>query len=117
MDRLLPSWLGVCIQAGLLSAGAPVFADEAQDYYAANVEALVQDKCIVCHRTGGQAASSGVDLLFTSSVASNHMAFDSYVNTPTQGARASRVLSKITGALRSRRRACDCSGIVQLRRL
>ena len=51
-------------------------ADEAQDYYAANVEALVQGKCIVCHRAGGQAASSGADLLFTSSVASNHAAFD-----------------------------------------
>ena len=99
MDRLLPNWFGVFIQAGLLSTGAPVFAGEAQDYYAANVETLVQGKCIVCHRTGGQAASSGVDLLFTSSVASNHAAFDRYVNTPSQGARASRVLSKITGAL------------------
>jgi len=48
---------------------------------------------------GGQAASSGVDLLFTSSVAGNHAAFDDYVNTPSQGARANRVLSKITGAL------------------
>ena len=99
MDRLLPKWLGVFIQAGLLCSGAPAFASEAQDYYAANVEVLVQGKCIVCHRTGGQAASSGVDLLFTSSVASNHTAFNSYVNTPSQGARASRVLSKITGAL------------------
>lgn len=99
MDRWLPNWLGVCLQTGLLSTGAPVFAGEAQDYYAANVEALIQDKCIVCHRTGGQAANSGVDLLFTSSVASNHMAFDNYVNTPSQGARASRVLSKITGGL------------------
>ena len=99
MDRLLTKWLGVFIQAGLLCTGAPVFADEAQDYYGANVEALVQGKCIVCHRTGGQAASNGVDLLFTSSVTSNHEAFDRYVNTPSQGARASRVLSKITGAL------------------
>ncbi len=98
-DRLLTRLLGGLIQAGLLSAIAPVFADEAQDYYAANVEGLVQSKCIVCHRAGGQAASSGVDLLFTSSVASNHKAFDGYVNTPSQGAKASRVLSKITGAL------------------
>ena len=63
-SRLLPRLLGAVIQLGLLSAVAPVFADEAQDYYAANVEALVQGKCIVCHRTGGQAANSGVDLLF-----------------------------------------------------
>lgn len=98
-SRLLPRLLGAVIQLGLLSAVAPVFADEAQDYYAANVEALVQGKCIVCHRTGGQAANSGVDLLFTSSVAGNHGAFEDYVNTPSQGARASRVLSKITGAL------------------
>jgi hypothetical protein len=100
------------MQVSLLSAVAPVYAneaqayytvnalaDEAQDYYATNVEALVQGKCIVCHRAGGQAASSGADLLFTSSAASNHAAFDDYVNTPSQGARANRVLSKITGAL------------------
>ena len=112
MHRLWTRLLGAFMQVGLLSAVAPVcaneaqayftvnaLADEAQDYYAANVEALVQGKCIVCHRAGGQAASSGVDLLFTSSVASNHAAFDGYVNTPTQGARAGRVLSKITGAL------------------
>lgn len=112
MDRLLARLFGAVIQVGLLSAVAPVLAgeaqayftvnvlgDEAQDYYAANVEALVQGKCVVCHRAGGQAASSGADLLFTSSVASNHAAFDNYVNTPSQGARASRVLSKITGAL------------------
>ena len=98
-NRLLPGLLGAFIQASLLSAVVPVLADEAQDYYAANVEALVQGKCIACHRTGGQAASSGVDLLFTSSVTGNHAAFDDYVNTPSQGARASRVLSKITGAL------------------
>jgi hypothetical protein len=99
VERLLTGLFGVIIYAGLLSAVAPALADEAQDYYAANVEALVQGKCIVCHQTGGQAASSGVDLLFTSSVAGNHTAFDDYVNTPAQGARASRVLSKITGAL------------------
>ena len=98
-NRLLPGLLGAFIQAGLLSAVVPVLADEAQDYYATNVEALVQGKCIVCHRAGGQAASSGADLLFTSSVAANHAAFDDYVNTPSQGARANRVLSKITGAL------------------
>ena len=112
MHRLWIRLLGAFMQVSLLSAVAPVYAneaqayytvnalaDEAQDYYATNVEALVQGKCIVCHRAGGQAASSGADLLFTSSVASNHAAFDDYVNTPSQGARANRVLSKITGAL------------------
>jgi hypothetical protein len=99
VDRLWTGLLGAFIQVGVLSGVAPVFADEAQDYYATNVEALVQGKCIVCHRAGGQAASSGADLLFTSSVAANHAAFDDYVNTPSQGARANRVLSKITGAL------------------
>ena len=113
VDRLWIRLLGAFMQVGLLSAVAPVCAneaqayftvnaladDETQDYYATNVEALVQGKCIVCHRAGGQAASSGADLLFTSSVASNHAAFDDYVNTPSQGARANRVLSKITGAL------------------
>ena len=112
MHRLWTRLLGAFMQVGLLSAVTPVcaneaqayftvnaLADEAQDYYATNVEALVQGKCIVCHRAGGQAANSGADLLFTSSVAGNHAAFDDYVNTPSQGARAGRVLSKITGAL------------------
>ena len=98
-DRFLDKSLVAYSLACLLGTIAPAFADEAQDYYVANVEALVQDNCIVCHRTGGQAASSGVDLLFTSSVTGNHTAFDDYVNTPRKGAKASRVLSKITGGL------------------
>ena len=76
VDRLWTGLFGALIQVGVLSGVAPVFADEAQDYYATNVEALVQGKCIVCHRAGGQAASSGADLLCASSVAANHAAFD-----------------------------------------
>ena len=70
-------------------------AQEAESYYISNVDAIVQNKCIDCHVSGGQAGSTS--LRFTSSASGNHGVFDSYVNSPTPGARADRVLSKITG--------------------
>lgn len=85
--------------AALLSlwASPMTAAQTAKDFYLSNVETIVQSECIVCHRSGGQAASGGADILFTSSASGNHEAFDAYVNSPTVGAKASRVLSKITG--------------------
>ena len=67
----------------------------AEAFYASDVDSIVQGKCTTCHVSGGQA--SGTALRFTSSVSGNHGVFDSYVNSPTKGARANRVLSKITG--------------------
>ena len=67
----------------------------AEAFYASDVDSIVQGKCITCHRSGGQASSTA--LRFTSSVSGNHGVFDSFVNNPTKGARATRVLSKITG--------------------
>ena len=67
----------------------------AEAFYVSDVDSIVQGKCITCHVSGGQAG--GTALRFTSSASSNHSVFDSFVNTPTKGARASRVLSKITG--------------------
>ena len=40
-------------------------AQEAETYYLGNIEAIVQSKCINCHRSGGQAG--GTSLIFTSS--------------------------------------------------
>jgi hypothetical protein len=37
------------------------------------------------------------NLIFGNSASANHQAFDNYVNSPTKGAKASRVLSKIVG--------------------
>lgn len=71
------------------------FAQDAESYYISNVDAIVQDKCINCHVSGGQAG--GGSFRFTSSASNNHDVFDSYVNSPTPGARADRVLTKITG--------------------
>ncbi len=73
-----------------------LLAGEAEDFYTANVESLVQSKCIVCHRAGGVGSSN---LIFSNSPSTNHQAFDTYVNSPTKGAKVSRVLSKITGGL------------------
>ena len=68
----------------------------AEAFYASDVESIVQGKCIRCHRSGGQASYTA--LIFTSSVSGNHNVFDRFVNSPTKGARANTVLSKIRGA-------------------
>ena len=67
----------------------------AEAFYASDVDSIVQAKCITCHRSGGQAGSTA--LRYTASVAGNHKVIESYVNNPTKGARANRLLSKITG--------------------
>jgi len=81
--------------APLIAMSGMAVADEAESYYLENIESSVQAKCINCHRSGGQAG--GTSLRFTSSAAGNHDAFYSYVNTPSLGARANTVLTKIRG--------------------
>ena len=81
--------------APLIVTSGIALADEAESYYLDNIESSVQSKCISCHRSGGQAR--GTPLQFTSSASGNHDAFDAYVNTPTLGARANTVLTKIRG--------------------
>ena len=68
-------------------------AQNAEAYYVDNIAALVQESCINCHYTGG----IGPSLKFTGSSSSDHKQFDNYVNTPTPGARANTILSKISG--------------------
>jgi hypothetical protein len=80
----------LCLLAANTAAG-----QTAEAFYASDVDSIIQGKCITCHRSGGQAGWT--ELNFTSSASSNHGVFDSFVNSPTKGARASRVLSKITG--------------------
>ena len=79
----------VCVSSGSVSA------QEAESYYISNVDSIIQSKCIDCHVSGGQAGSTS--LRFTSSASGNHGVFDSYVNSPTPGFNADRVLTKITG--------------------
>ena len=67
----------------------------AEAFYASDVDSIVQAKCITCHQSGGQAGSTA--LIYTASVSGNHRVLESYVNSPTKGARANRVLSKMTG--------------------
>ena len=83
-----------------LAMGIAVNVSKAQDaeaYYLSNVDTIVQAKCRTCHQSGGRA--SYTPLNFTSSASSNHGVFEAYVNNPSPGARADRVLSKIRGAL------------------
>ena len=88
---------GLTSAAGLVLAlmANTAMGQTAEAFYASDVDSIVQGKCITCHRSGGQAG--GTALRFTSSVSGNHSVFDGYVNSPTKGAKASRVLSKITG--------------------
>lgn len=88
--RYLLKSVSLMVLSGSLMAG------EAEEFYTANVESIVQSKCIVCHRAGGVGSAN---LIFGNSASANHQAFDSYVNSPTKGAKASRVLSKIVGGL------------------
>ena len=89
--------VGLTSVAGLVLAfmANTAMGQTAEAFYASDVDSIVQGKCITCHRSGGQAG--GTELRFTSSVSGNHGVFDSFVNSPSKGARASRVLSKITG--------------------
>jgi len=90
-------WARNCLTGSLLVIlSGPLFAEEAEEFYVANVESLVQEKCIACHRAGGVGSQN---LIFSGSPTANHQSFDAYVNSPTNGARASTVLSKISGGL------------------
>ena len=86
--------LAIIVVAASVGIGR-VSAQEAEAYYISNVDAIIQSKCIDCHVSGGQAGSTS--LRFTSSASGNHGVFDSYVNSPTPGFNADRVLTKITG--------------------
>lgn len=86
-----PTWYLVYGMAAGVKAG------EAENYYLANVDTVIQQNCIVCHKQGGQADTGGASILFTSSASNNHKQFESFVNSPTLGARADTVLSKVTG--------------------
>ena len=92
-----PMCFGLTLFAGLIFSliSNSSMGQTAAAFYASDVDSIVHGKCITCHVSGGQAG--GTALRFTSSVSGNHDVFDGYVNSPTQGARASRVLSKITG--------------------
>ena len=81
--------------AAACASSGRVSAQEAEAYYISNVDSIIQSKCIDCHVSGGQAGSSS--LRFTSSASGNHGVFDSYVNSPSPGFNADRVLTKITG--------------------
>ena len=92
-----PICAGLMSIAGVLwlFAANTAAGQTAEAFYLSDVDSIVQGKCITCHVSGGQAG--GTALRFTSSGSGNHGVFDSFVNSPTKGARASRVLSKITG--------------------
>ena len=67
----------------------------AKEYWISDVDPIVQNQCKGCHQTGGTAANSGAQLLFTDSAEDNHLAMQSFVSSA--GGSADLVLSKITG--------------------
>ena len=90
--RLLPYTAAILVTIAQASSAQ----DDAEQFYVSEVENIVQFYCISCHRSGGQAGSTR--LLFGSSAPDNHLKFDSYVNSPSRGAKADRLLQKIRGA-------------------
>ncbi len=98
-SRHSPICVGLLSITGLMWLFATNIAvgQTAEAFYASDVDSIVQSKCIRCHRSGGQA--SYTELRYTTSVAGNHSVLERYVNSPTKGARANTVLSKIRGAL------------------
>ncbi len=68
-------------------------AQTAEAYYANEIASIVQVTCSNCHYGGG----IGPSLMFTGSSSQDHNQFVQYVNSPTAGARANTVLTKIRG--------------------
>ena len=79
----------------MLPGDALAQAPEAESYYLENIQPSVASKCINCHWASGIA--SYTPLIFSTSASGNHDRFESYVNSPALGARASTVLTKIRG--------------------
>ena len=96
MTRICSRIAGFFTLLALGATGAVAQSPEAEAYYRDNIHATVTSKCIGCHIDGGRAGYTG--LLFTNSAPGNHDVFDDFVNSPTPGARANTVLSKIRGA-------------------
>ena len=96
MTRICSCIAGFFTLLTLGVAGVAAQSPEAESYYRDNIHATVTSKCIDCHIDGGRAGYTG--LLFTNSASGNHDVFDDFVNSPTPGARANTVLSKIRGA-------------------
>mgnify|MGYP006260300895 FL=1 len=96
MTRKCSRITGFFTLLALGAAGAAAQSPEAESYYRDNIHSTVTSKCMDCHIVGGRAGYTG--LLFTNSAPGNHEVFDAFVNSPTPGARANTVLSKIRGA-------------------
>ncbi|WP_435219131.1 hypothetical protein [Luminiphilus sp. nBUS_07] len=63
--------------------------------YISDVEPVVQQSCVVCHKEGLTADQQGARLLFTDDASSNHSAMEAFVTT--DGVGADWLLDKIVG--------------------
>ena len=77
--------------ASVIHSGDPL------SFYRSEVDAFVQQNCVVCHRSGGTAETNGARLILGSAAEGNHEAFEAFI--AIEGVEASRVLSKVTGQL------------------
>ena len=50
----------------------------AEEYYISDLDAVVQLNCVVCHKSGGNAPSSGARLVLNSSAEANHVALSDF---------------------------------------
>lgn len=87
-QRLPPS-------SGLANPVAVVEQQDAQSYYVSEVDAGVQQECLLCHKANGTAAQNGARLVFSTSAVGNHGAFSEFLSLENVG--GDWVLSKVVG--------------------
>ena len=82
------------VAAQLQDSSAAVDSDP-EIFYRGQVDGLVQQNCLVCHREGGAAPAGGARLVLSDSHEKNHQSFVSMLGL--QGVTAEWILEKISG--------------------
>ena len=77
-QRLPPS-------SGLANPVAVVEQQDAQSYYVSEVDAGVQQECLLCHKANGTAEQNGARLVFSTSAVGNHGAFSEFLSLENVG--------------------------------
>ena len=70
-------------------------SDEAGPFYASEVDAGIQQDCLICHKTNGSAPQSGARLVLGASAEDNHAAFVEFLSL--EDVDGDWLLSKVTG--------------------
>lgn len=80
---------------GLANSIAAAGQQDAQSYYFAEVDAGVQQECLLCHKSNGAAEQSGARLVLGTSPVGNHGAFTEFLSL--EDVSGDWVLAKVVG--------------------